>query len=211
MEKENKINLYIDADDTILLSSETIISLLNEKYNLIPPKTIKDLKDWHYRSIYSLLTVDEVESLYESDSFFDKVVVDPLFIDFYNKYKNNFNFIIVTKGTPLNLSKKQKSFESKIGNEIKFVGMRFIKDVDGKYLWEYNKSSVNMDGGIQIDDRSDSLKSTNASVKILIKRGDFFWNNPLSYQNVENLYVASDWKQIAEILLFFKKNKEFIN
>ena len=32
----NRITLYLDADDTILLSSEAVIKILNKKYNIYP-------------------------------------------------------------------------------------------------------------------------------------------------------------------------------
>ena len=36
---EKKIKLFIDADDTILESSKTFIEILNERFNISPPKT----------------------------------------------------------------------------------------------------------------------------------------------------------------------------
>ena len=83
----NRITLYLDADDTILLSSEAVIKILNKKYNINPPKTINGMKDWGYRSIYKYITTKEVENIYESDEFFNMVEFDPLFLDFYNKNK----------------------------------------------------------------------------------------------------------------------------
>ena len=60
-----------------------------------------------------------------------------------------------------------------------------------------------MRGGIQIDDRTDCLASTNASIKILLKNGEHYWNSSLTYANIENLYATSSWEEIIEILLFF--------
>ena len=104
----NRITLYLDADDTILLSSEAVIKILNKKYNINPPKTINNMKDWEYRSIHKNITIEEVEGIYESDEFFNRVEFDPLFLDFYNKNKNKVNIVIVTKGTELNVIKKEK-------------------------------------------------------------------------------------------------------
>ena len=43
------------------------------------------MKDWEYRSIHKYITTKEVEDIYESDDFFNRVEFDPLFLDFYNK------------------------------------------------------------------------------------------------------------------------------
>ena len=47
-----KQKIYIDIDDVLINTSEVVIELLNLTYDLNPPKTIYDLKDWEYRSIY---------------------------------------------------------------------------------------------------------------------------------------------------------------
>ena len=47
----NKIKLFIDADDTILESSKTVINILNKRFNISPPKTYDDIRDWGYRSM----------------------------------------------------------------------------------------------------------------------------------------------------------------
>lgn len=50
MSRNKKIKIYFDVDDTILNSSEAVIEILSHKYKI--NKTIKDLKDWNYQSIY---------------------------------------------------------------------------------------------------------------------------------------------------------------
>ena len=201
----NKITLYLDADDTILLSSEAVIKILNKKHNINPPKTINDMKDWGYRSIYKYITTKEVEDIYESDEFFNMVEFDPLFLDFYNKNKNKINVVIVTKGTELNVTKKEKYIKSILGEDIEYIGMTFKYDVDGKRIKDYSKTNINMKHGIQIDDRTDALVNTNANVKNLINndRGRT-WNQ--HYENINNLYVARNWDEISKIVLFAYDN-----
>ena len=81
---EKKIKLFIDADDTILESSKAFIEILNERFNISPPKTYEDLKDWCYRSIYHFCTKDIINEIYDSDIFFEKVKINEIFKNFYN-------------------------------------------------------------------------------------------------------------------------------
>lgn len=200
----SKITLYIDADDTIMLSSVAVIDILNKKYNITPKKTIDDLKDWGYRSIYGRLSKEEKDAIYESDEFYDKVRIDPDFLNFYKANHKFFDFVIVTKGTAINIKKKQKFLKSVLGNGFDYIGMSI--DVNETDLSKkFDKSSVNMKHGIQIDDRTDALAKTNAPIKILYRHNtDMTWNR--DYSGINNLYAANTWKEIIEILLFAKDN-----
>ena len=65
-----------------------------------------------------------------------------------------------------------------------------------------------MSGGIFIDDNIDCLRSSNASIKILIKNGvDTKWNN---VEPGDDVYIADDWGDIIRIVGFFINNKEMI-
>lgn len=200
----SKITLYIDADDTIMLSSVAVIDILNEKYNITPKKTIDDLRDWGYRSIYGRLSKEEKDAIYESDEFYDKVKIDPDFLNFYKANHKFFDFVIVTKGTAINIKKKQKFLKSVLGNGFDYIGMSIdINETD--LSKKFDKSSVNMKHGIQIDDRTDALAKTNAPIKILYRHNtDMTWNR--DYDGINNLYAANTWKEIIEILLFTKDN-----
>lgn len=202
---EGKINLFLDVDDTIIKSSEAIISILNEKYQMA--KKIEDLNDWNYCSIKKELSSKEVTEMYSSDEFFNKVQFFPVFLRFFENYKNAFNFIFVTKGTNANLEKKQKFLENKLGKDsFKFEG---LLDVDG-YISE-NKSKVDMKYGIHIDDVTKYLEETNANIKILIKNYGKTFNWGKNENPIDNLYVAENgWSDTIKILDFFAKNKEFI-
>ena len=204
--RDTKIKLFLDADDTVLQSSETIISILNNKYNINPPKSLNDLKDWGFRSIYKNLTRHDVGALFESDEFFDKVQISKTFANFYALNKDKFDVTIVTTGTRENLDKKKTYFEKAFGSEMRYVGLPFLKDEFGEYVWNYDKSSVDMQYGIQIDDRIDALRDTNASLKILIKNGDYHWNQAEYYANIPNLYVVHSWEEAIQIILFAYDN-----
>lgn len=188
--KNEKMKLFLDVDDTIFKSSEAIIKILNKKYNISPAKTYDDMTDWLYRSICPDMTSEKVKELYESEEFFDIVEYDEDFIKFYENYKNHFDIVIVTKGDKPNLDKKKKKLEDMFG-KFKFIGL----DMNNGY----DKSSVDMRGGIQVDDRSDCLENTNATIKILIThRKKLDWNKlPV---NVENLYETADWNDAGLVI-----------
>ena len=201
----NKIMLYLDVDDTILKSSEAVIKIINKKYNINPPKTIDDMKDWGYRSIYKYITSDEVEKIYESDDFFNIVEFDQSFLDFYNNNKDKVDITICTKGTNINIEKKEQLVKKVLGENISYIGMRFKIDEDGNLIKDHRKSMISMKHGIQIDDRVDALRDTGANIKILINNDRIrTWNT--NYRNINNLYVVRNWDEISQIILFAYDN-----
>lgn len=201
--KNGKINIYVDADDTIIESSQAVIQIINEKYGINPPKTIEDLRDWNYTCIYPEMTGEIVEEIYSSEEFFERVKPNKEFLEVYRKHKDNFNFIVVTKGGKINLARKQAWFLRRFP-AMKFVG--FLFDEGGEH--SFDKSSENMSGGIQIDDRTDALVNTNAGCKILLKNGrEFKWNQ---VDRGYDLYIFNRWKEIGELLDFTLKYPEWI-
>lgn len=188
----------MDCDDTIINSSECIIDLLNKKNGT--NKTIKDLKDFNYRSIDKTLTDADVIRLFESNDFWGSVEYNSDFLDVKDFLDTNFDIEIVSCGTETNLKKKKE--------KLKLFGYKFtgilIKD-DSNLC----KKCINMQSGIQIDDNMESIENTNAAIKILFQNNnDFTWNKPKS--NIDNLYVVQSWKEISQILEFFKKNPDFV-
>lgn len=201
MEENTKITLYIDVDDTVLRSSEAIINILNKRHSINPPKTLANLKDWEYRSIYKGITPDEIVKIYESDEFFNTAKIEKEFLTFYRKSLTKVNFKFVTKGTETNLAKKERFLRKHLGNDFEYIGIPFKIDVDGNIENSFSKHTVNMKYGIQIDDRVDCLEKTNAPVKILIQNyGEKHWNQ--NYANISNLYVVNGWDQAIEIIEF---------
>ena len=182
--------IYVDVDDVIINTSEVVINLLNDTYNITPPKTFKDLKDWGYKSIYRHLDKKILYQYWETDEFFNKVKINSDFLKFYNDTKNVFEWILFTHGTEKNLKKKQEFF-SKYIPDIKINGVDISK----------NKNEVDLSDGIQIDDNYNNLLS-NAYFKILIKNfHEANYNQVL--ENHTNLYVVNDWKEISQILKFY--------
>ena len=206
MEVNSKITLYLDADDTVLRSSEAMIEILNDKYNIIPRKTIENMSDWGYRSIWGQMTPEKVREIYASDEFFDRVKINSVFFDFFKKSLAKVNFVFVTKGTPENIDKKEKYLRKYLGNDFEYIGIPFKIDADGNVNATFSKRCINMRHGIQIDDRIDCLEDTNAPIKILIKTyGDHYWNQMEGYSGIPNLYVVNNWDEAIQIIEFAYK------
>ena len=200
MKNKHKIKLFIDADDTILKSSETTIDILNKKFNIIPPKTFDDIHDWGYRSIYGQCTDEIINDIYDSDEFFEQVEMYEDFLNFYNSHENDFEWYIVTKGHEKNIKNKEKYFKKYLP-KAKVIGCKF-KSYNDK---EYDKSHIDMSYGIQIDDRTDCLMGTNSDTKILFKnKTEGYWNQINSAN--EDMYIANEWKEIIDILEFAANN-----
>lgn len=192
------IKLFLDCDDTIINSSECIVELLNKKNGTC--KTIRDLKDFNYRSIDKSLTDNAVVKIFESDEFWNSVKYNQFFIKIRDFIDTSFDVEIVSCGTALNLEKKQ--------NYLKDLGYKFNGILINEEM-NLCKKSIDMLGGIQIDDNMSSMENTNASIKILFQNNnDFTWNKPKS--NIDNLYVVQTWEEIFQILEFLKKNPNFI-
>lgn len=196
----SKLKIYLDCDDTILNSSETVIDILNNRYGI--NKNIEDLKDWYYRSIVKNILPEQIIEIYSSDEFWSRVKFKQSFLDFYNKYRNKFEWYIVTKGDSVNLEKKKKFLDGKL-KKYYYIPLDF-EDTN-----EFCKHMIDMEGGIQVDDRRDCLVDTNAACKILITNNrERYWNK--SVINADNFYRVSDWEEIQQILLFFNDNKKLV-
>lgn len=184
------ITVYVDFDNTIVESNKKIIEILNNKYHTF--KTEDDLFDYNYNSIYPI-TTQEKKELFESDEFYNGLEFKPGFLNVLNTYNSIYNFVIVSKGTRLNLEKKKKWIKNNLGENFQFIGLEMGDR-------NFNKNKIDMEGSIQIDDIFDCLK-TNAMLKILYKSyNDFPWQQPNS---TDEYLVTNSWNEIDSILSFY--------
>lgn len=195
-----KTKIFLDCDDTILESSKCVINILNKKYNL--HKTIEDLKDFNYRSIYGPINKKEVFDIFESEEFWKNVEINKLFKENIEILKNDFEIVFVSCGTDKNLNKKLKYLKKYF--DFDFIGKRIsAEDVNLK------KNHIDMSNAIQIDDNPRSLNGTNAAIKIFLQNGRDVKGNDAPI-NEDNLYIVQNWSEILEILNFFKLHPEFV-
>lgn len=182
--------IYLDFDNTMVESNKRIIEILNSKYHT--SKTEADIKDYQFNSIYPISEQEKLD-MFESDEFYNGLEFKPQVLEVLNKYKDSYNFIIVSKGTPNNLVKKQNWIISHLPYNLKFIGL------SGQ---TFKKDEIDMSDGIQIDDNFSCLK-TNAALKILYKSfNQFPWQQP----DTDDEYIAvNTWEEIDSILDFYGK------
>ena len=190
------MKIFVDFDDTLAMSSVTVVQYLNERYGL--NKAVNDVHDWCYRSIYRHMTPKMVEDIYAGDYFWENVNLFHNAVDILRGHE----VTICSCGCSENLRRKAQFLsERSLG-----YGMAFISTEGGKKSGK-DKCEFDMAGAIQIDDRVDSLIYTNAAVKILFKNG-----NNHTWQNIPsgaNIYVVDTWEEIKELLRWFNDNPDF--
>lgn len=183
------MTIYIDFDNTIVSSNQRVIDILNTKYNI--NKSEEDLSDYDFQSI-APISIKDKNNIFESDEFFWGLDFKSGFLNFFDKYKDKVNFIVITKGSEENLRKKEAWLKSHLDKEIKILGV--TND-------SLSKNVVDMRGCIQIDDCTNAL-DTNAEIKILYKSGNNFpWQN--LYKGNCGILITNNWSEIDEIVEFY--------
>lgn len=130
---------YVDFDGTLCDSVSSAVEILNRRYN----KNFKsnDIKTWYFEE-YGNITPEEIEEIFMSDEFFDN-------LKFFNGAKewleeNKENVKIITKGTPINLIKKQKFLKGHGFEEIEFIGVP-LDGIKGDYIIDKNSTLIDDD------------------------------------------------------------------
>lgn len=194
----NKIDLFLDFDDTICLTSKQFVKLANRKYK--KEEDWNNIKRWDFKDLYPEITNNDIDNIFSSEDFFVDLELCENCLDTINSIKDLVNIHIATIGTDKNLKNKMKWIKENLNIDFNFNGILDTGIND--------KSSVDMSGAIFVDDRTDNLRSSNANIKILYKN----YHN-YSWQQIEpndNIYVVDSWEQIYSILDFISKNPEFI-
>lgn len=194
----NKIDLFLDFDDTICLTSKQFVKLANKKYK--KEEDWNNINRWDFKDLYPEITNNDIDNIFSSEDFFVDLELCENCLDVINSIKNLVNIHIATIGTDKNLKNKMKWIKENLNVDFNFNGILDAGIND--------KSSIDMSGAIFADDRTDNLRSSNANIKILYKN----YHN-YSWQQIEpndNIYVVDSWEQIYSILDFISKNPEFI-
>lgn len=186
--------IYIDMDDVIINTSETLIKHYCRQTGI--NKNFKDLKDFNFKSIDRKIDKKKLFEYSETDDFWNEVEINPSFLNFYNKHCYDYEWFIVTKGSDITLRKKLDFLHNKLDDvmSLNFIGL----------LLDEDKSKVNMKDGIQIDDEYKNLKS-NAKYKVLLKNNiDTDYNKV--YDAVDNLYIVNTFDEVIDCVKWlFKK------
>jgi len=188
----NKLKLFIDFDSTIVNSIEAYVKTYNEHYEdyegFIPATT--NIKQYDFKDQCPL--VSNPLLLFKSLEFFNylnfindntKIILELL--------QEKFNIAIVTIGTPKNIQLKTEW----ISKNLPFIEKCYLiydNPKDKKCIMD--KSSINMTGGIIIDDMIDNLNSSNATQKYIFGK-EYNWNITEKYERLLN------WTKVYEKLV----------
>lgn len=171
-----KKNIFINFDDKIYNSYESIVEVLNKKYKT--NKKYSDLKDKNFRSIYKNITKSEIELLKNSEDYIKNLKLEKDFIHFIEKIKNKYNIII-------NNTRKSDS-------EINFLKQNNINT---------QKTYENIEKYIVICDESETAIHENCKIKIL-----FVTNKPWNHEDLiygEDIYTSYSWDDVLNLIEYY--------
>lgn len=174
-----KTKLFLDADNTILNSSQTYCEIYNLMYQDHPnfvPANHDNLKQWDLKDICPLV-INPVD-VFSSEMFWDRVGfydVDTLYV--LDKLLHKYDVWVCSIGTIENITRKLKWFEQ----NTSIHNYAMITNADNTMC----KDVVNMAGGIFVDDVASNLFSSNASWKICFGK-KYPWNSEWSGDRVFN-------------------------
>ena len=187
-----KQNLFIDFDSTITNSiksfCETYNVLYKDKVGFVPAD-YKNIKSYDFSCVCPLLkTQEQRKEIWEDHNFFSLLeFINKDTKDVLIKLNEKYNITVVSIGTLINIVLKaawSSIYLPFINNYV------LIKNANCKT----DKSMVNMEGGILIDDMPPNLEGSNAKEKILFGK-IYYWNKNWKGEHCAN------WSEIAKRLL----------
>jgi len=184
----SKIRLVLDIDDTAINSSEQMVKMINKQYGT--NKTIKDLKDYAYKSICRNISEEMKYNMFDSIEFFKNVKFKEGFLECCEAFKDEVTFEFLTKGRKLNLTAKYDWMNRYFPYDFGYYGISC----------DNTKGHNDLSNAVFIEDVTQNLLESNAKVKILIRN-----NRETEYNRIEpnsGIYAVDNWEQIHTMLDF---------
>lgn len=185
-----KKTLFLDFDSCVVDTNSAFCDYYNDHYRHIKgfkPADPNRLAEWNYTDICPLATED-VQNIFGTRGLFNRLELFPNAYEALKKLSDKYEIIIVSIGTYANIHYKSMW----IKEHLPFIheSILLCKDKGAKM----GKSTVNMQGGIFIDDIKANLDSTNADRKILYGK-KYKWNRDWKGEHCLN------WLEVGEKLL----------
>jgi len=189
MKTDNKIKIFCDLDNTVLMTIKAICEMYNEDYcskEGFIPADWKKVNKYNFTDQCTLLSIENLDNYFCEERFFNKVKLMPGasygLIALYDEYE----LIFLSLGQIDNLNKKAYFVRSYFsGANIKFIGLDIEKYND--------KSCIDMSNAIIIDDHSGILNNCNAMRKICF--GPVYeWNKDWTGERAET------WTDVLKLL-----------
>ena len=111
-----KQTIYMDVDDIILNTRDTIIQLIRNKYKTEEKEeNTKQEKSWNFKTTYRNLSEKELLSFFDSNEFWDNVKYKKSFLKILESgILDKYNLILVTKGSEKNIQLKFNYLSKKV-------------------------------------------------------------------------------------------------
>ena len=192
----NKLTLFIDVDGTVINSLSAMCIWYNHAYQFHPnfkPAISSEIYEWNAGGQMPLLQKGDIELMFASDLFFQ--VVEPI--------KNSrevierltatdeFDCVFASIGSSANIGNKTKYLEK----VFPFVSSHIMLVKNGSNV-KMDKTILNGEGTVLIDDHIDNLKTARVTYPILFKENgiDKEWNQGW------NGLIATSWLEVEDIL-----------
>ena len=179
------MNIYIDFDDTITMSVENVVRIINHRFDKNIQPT--DIAQWDFSDVYPDIPLQDIVKVFGEKEFFETLKLKPYVITTLRKYIRYNNITIVSKVDAVALKRKNDWIKKHIidlGIPVKFRGIPLDK----------SKGIIDMSNGIMVDDNAKFLNETNAKYKILYKCNRKFDD----LQEWHGLTV-SNWKELDNL------------
>jgi len=173
--------IYIDFDGVIVDTIEKIVSLYNEDfkfYKNFEPASWMDVNSWNFEEL-SLASPEYINMYFNIPRFFQGLRLMDNAYEALKKISEKYDIVIVSAGTYSNLELKKLWIHKHLPFVAEFIGV----DINTYY----DKSHIDMEGSIFIDDSYSNLVSSTADEDICF--GDIYnWNKEWTGTRIMNWY-----------------------
>jgi len=191
------MKLFIDFDEVLADSIKAVLQILNKKYNR--NVTESEVLSWNFVNVFPETDGEEISRIFDEPEFWDYVTFKSgakAFMEFAFQCPLISDITIVSVGRKNNLIYKEEFIKNVWGDKVKFVGVFSHECVS-------DKSSVDMRGGLFVDDNQNNLFSSNADIKILFQNTpNAEWNNKWQGDHVTNFTDLMFYIQLLEFVYY---------
>lgn len=180
------MKIFIDFDDTIAMSVENVLRIINKRYN--KNVSVEDIGKWDFSDVYPDIPLKDIVKVFGEEEFFKTLKLKQNVLPVLRKY-TKYNDVIIVSKTDMTAMQRKNAW---INEHIKSFGisLRFIG-----IMLKSSKGVLDMSGGIMIDDNATFLNETNAKYKILYKN-----NRKFDELQEWDGYTVSSWKELNTLL-----------
>ena len=180
------MKIFIDFDDTITMSVENVLRIVNKRYN--KNVSVEDIGKWDFSDVYPDIPLKDIVKVFGEEEFFKTLKLKQNVLPVLRKYTKYNDVIIVSKTDMTAMQRKNAWINEHIksfGISLRFVGI----------MLKSSKGILDMSDGIMIDDNATFLNETNAKYKILYKN-----NRKFDELQEWDGYTVSSWKELNTLL-----------